>query len=341
MSDSVQKSNDLSENDLELVTALQLAPRATWSQLSHILGVHATTLSRRWERLETAGLARISIAPGRELFRLGDLAFVELTCRGNMVQSVVDRLVRDQRLMTVQFIAGQAHLLLTVFTSGHSLSEFLLDTVGPMEGVLHYAVRSMTHQFVGASGWHFRALPTSKLRQISRLNRATASEGTTVPMDAVSRALMTALSADGRMGFRDLGLAAGVSPLMAARRVKRLVGDGYIDVRCDVARIRTANSCTAVVWGSLPPDQLAAIDSSLMDSVPALRLLGAVTGANNVHMVLWLNSPADLMRVEHQLLAAIAGLRIDDRRIVLRTFKYNGARLRSDGAFDEIIPLAY
>jgi hypothetical protein len=69
--------------------------------------------------------------------------------------------------------------------------------------------------------------------------------------------------------------------------------------------------------------------------------MSSVTGANNIHMVVWLNNPMDLLHVERQLLQSVDGLAIEDRRIVLRTFKYNGVRLNDDGTFGQIVPMAY
>jgi hypothetical protein len=45
--------------------------------------------------------------------------------------------------------------------------------------------------------------------------------------------------------------------------------------------------------------------------------------------------------VEQQLLDAIDGLTVVDRRIVLRIFKFNGVRLNEDGTLGQVIPLAY
>ena len=38
-----------------LINALQIAPRISWSDAAGILGVHATTLAARWERLKASG----------------------------------------------------------------------------------------------------------------------------------------------------------------------------------------------------------------------------------------------------------------------------------------------
>ncbi|QTG81777.1 Lrp/AsnC family transcriptional regulator [Arthrobacter crystallopoietes] len=331
----------MTERDLELVSALQVAPRASWEDLSRVLGVHPTTLARRWARLVEAGLARVSIAPGPELLRMMDVAFVELTCQNDRVQEVAETLIPDERLMSIQFIAGSAHLLLTVAAAGRSLSSFLLTTIGSLDGVLHYAVRTVTSQIIDASLWHFRALPASKIRRLSQLHQEAgkAGEGTPAVMDAPNRALMRALGIDGRTSLRELAATAGISALAAARRVSRLIGGKYVSVRCDVARRGSGRSYSAILWGSMRPDRFPSTD--ILDRVPALRVMTSVTGTNNIHIVVWLNNPMDLLDVEQQLLDAIGGLTIEDRRIVLRTFKFNGAKLNEDGTIAQIIPMAY
>lgn len=51
----------LSERELEVVTALQRDPRASWATVGELIGTNATTASRIWQRLEHAGLAWTSV----------------------------------------------------------------------------------------------------------------------------------------------------------------------------------------------------------------------------------------------------------------------------------------
>ncbi|MFJ5961106.1 AsnC family protein [Pseudarthrobacter oxydans] len=44
MEEIVQHSSPLAERDIELVNALQVAPRAPWEDLAEVLNVHPTTL---------------------------------------------------------------------------------------------------------------------------------------------------------------------------------------------------------------------------------------------------------------------------------------------------------
>lgn len=339
----MQETDGMSENDMELVNALQLAPRASWSELSVILGQHATTLARRWERITNAGMARISIAPGPGMAALMELAFIELTCRNSQVTQVADDLFQDHRTMTIQFIAGSAHLLVTVAAPGQSLADFLLTTIGSLDGVLHYSVRTVTGQLVEASNWHFRALPPATMRKLRRLVNPPESHGgeTHVAMDEIDQEIVRSLSINGRMGFREIAQRAGITPPAAARRVNRLIGGNYIMVRCDIVRQGLGQNVSAVFWGSMSPEDILLVGPNLAAELPEIRIMTAVTGANNIHMVVWLNSPWDSLAVERKILHAIPGLTIDDRRIVLRTFKYNGARITESGRFGDVLPVGF
>ncbi|MFI5084537.1 MAG: AsnC family protein, partial [Actinomycetales bacterium] len=51
---------ELSEDDLALINALQIAPRMSWADAADVLGVHATSLAARWARLRKQGVAWVT-----------------------------------------------------------------------------------------------------------------------------------------------------------------------------------------------------------------------------------------------------------------------------------------
>ncbi|MDH6109724.1 DNA-binding Lrp family transcriptional regulator [Kitasatospora sp. MAP12-15] len=52
-----EQATILSEDDLALINALQLRPRASWTVLGAALGVDPVTVARRWNRLARRGEA--------------------------------------------------------------------------------------------------------------------------------------------------------------------------------------------------------------------------------------------------------------------------------------------
>ena len=56
----------IAESDLEIINALQLNPRASWTQLSSVLDRDSTTIARRWRRLVSNGHSWVNaVAIGR------------------------------------------------------------------------------------------------------------------------------------------------------------------------------------------------------------------------------------------------------------------------------------
>ena len=90
---------DVTEEDLALINALQIAPRLSWADAAEVLGVHATTLAARWERLTAAGAAWVTAHP------MGDpqkmcLAFVDVECELHRRAAVTHALAAVPEIVT-------------------------------------------------------------------------------------------------------------------------------------------------------------------------------------------------------------------------------------------------
>ncbi len=106
---------ELSEDDLALINVLQIAPRLSWAYAAEVLGVHATTLAARWERLRAAGVSWVTA------HLIGDphqmcLAFVAVDCDMNRREEVTAELAGMPEIVTVEEAASNRDLMLTVIT---------------------------------------------------------------------------------------------------------------------------------------------------------------------------------------------------------------------------------
>jgi DNA-binding Lrp family transcriptional regulator len=91
---------EVSEDDLRIINALQIAPRISWSDAAGILGVHATTLAARWDRLREAGAAWTTA------HLIGDpkqmcLALVDVDCEMRQRAGVTAALAAMTEVVTV------------------------------------------------------------------------------------------------------------------------------------------------------------------------------------------------------------------------------------------------
>ncbi|MFD0548319.1 Lrp/AsnC family transcriptional regulator [Streptomyces rectiviolaceus] len=144
-----------SELDLALVNALQLRPRAPWSELAPLLGVTASTLARRWERLCGAGLAWVYAVPGREFTRSRCTAFVLLRCAPGARSRLIAELSASTEAATIEVTApGSADLFLDVLAPDlASLGRFVTETLDGLPGITSVRCLFATSLYVeGAAG---------------------------------------------------------------------------------------------------------------------------------------------------------------------------------------------
>jgi DNA-binding Lrp family transcriptional regulator len=155
----------ISELDLALVNALQLRPRASWSELSPLLGVTAGTLARRWERLTRAGLAWVYAAPGRESTRNRCTAFVLLRCLPQERSRLMTELSALPEAVTIELAGpGSADLLLDVPAPDlPSLSRFLSEELDRLSGIVSVSCLFATSLYVEGSRWRLRSLDPAQL----------------------------------------------------------------------------------------------------------------------------------------------------------------------------------
>ena len=159
----------LSEDDLELINALQIAPRVTWQDAGRILGVRPATLASRWERIESQGLAWITC------YGVGDptemtLAFVDVDCAPGRSADVAEALNAIPEVQTVELPAGHHDCVLTVFTA--TLTDYASRVAPAILGIpgverVQTSLGSRLHQ--AGHSWRIAALGPKKSAAFAEL----------------------------------------------------------------------------------------------------------------------------------------------------------------------------
>jgi DNA-binding Lrp family transcriptional regulator len=333
----MQESAAPNEFDLSLVNALQLVPRATWTELSPILEADPTTLARRWKRLQENGLARVTAFPRPAVMARLNMAYVELSCRNGTVEEVASVLAEHPDTLTIQFIAGSHQLLLTV-VPGAGLADYLLNWVGGFPDVISYHVHVVTGMPYEAQHWQVGALSPAQRRRLRALVPPVVPRPGSDHITELDQRVIDLLCDDGRVGYHDIAERLGIAPATAARRLNRLLREGILGLRCDIAREAMGWPVAAVLWGSAGADVLERA-GDLGERIPEVRLCSTLAGPENTHLVVWLRTAADLVRVERRLLDEMPGLRIADRRVILRTFKFMGGIVDARQRYSRTVPL--
>ncbi|WP_254897241.1 Lrp/AsnC family transcriptional regulator [Amycolatopsis sp. Hca4] len=333
-----EESAMLAEQDLKLADALQAAPRASWSTLGDALGLSAVTVARRWDALVERGDAWLTAYAGGEVVSRLVLAFVAVDCEPGAVLSVADALASDVHVATVEQVAGPCDLLAHVVApSLRELGAHVAGRVAAVPGVTRVRTTVSPRMFTEGSRWRVRAISPG---QREALSAKPARRRAPLRFDAADRALILALGADARASAAALAESLGLGATTVRRRLEGLLGRGAIRVRCEIARSASPAPVTVTLWLRVPPDKLETTARSLA-VVPEVRMCAALTGAENLMLVLWLPSPHDVLAVEARLAAKLPWLEITGRAVTLRTVKLMGRLLDSAGRGAGRVPLDF
>jgi DNA-binding Lrp family transcriptional regulator len=320
-------SIDIDELDLQLVNALQIAPRASWATLGRILAVGAQTLASRWERLSAAGAAWVATYPGG---RYHDMvtALIEVDCLPGAQAGVVATLCADPRVVTVEESAQEHDLLLTVMTADlPEMTSFVLDHLASLEGVSHRRVHLATSVFHDGSRWHLHALSREQTEQLERLPRPTQQ---TVRPPANAWPLIEALAVDGRRTAAQIAEVTGRKPATVRRQLPQLLHSGILSMRCEIAQPASGHPVSCTLRGRLDPAQIGRTVGALR-GLPNLRLAMSTTGHANFVITVWAGELARISEIEQLLADRLPSLEIMASSVNLRTPKRVGRILDEQG----------
>ncbi|MET9327373.1 Lrp/AsnC family transcriptional regulator [Tsukamurella sp. NPDC003166] len=317
----------LSADDLRLVHALQVVPRAPWSRIGAALGCDPVTAARRWARLRDGGYAWVT---AYRFARRTVVALVELSCAPGRTLEVAADLAQDVEAITIDVTAGGRDLVITVAVEGDDrLGEYLLDRVGRVAGV----VSSRTHVFTtiasDARTWRLRILGQDELAALEAIPRSAGRQRTSLSVPEFD-GVLAELAADGRIRAAELAERRDIGVDRARAALNTVLATDGVVVRTEVARRFSERPVYAWFFLRVPArstDRVLRRLSTLRD----VRLLATSIGTCNIVLAMWLAGLDDVQRVEAVIERSDAEVMIVDRSLVLRTTKHLGRQLRIDG----------
>lgn len=322
----------LSEEDLALVHALQLHPRASWSGLGPVLDAAPVTLARRWERLRAAGLAWVTSYP---VVRddLMQVALVEVDCAPGRLDEVAAALEAEPSVMTIEHAARGRDLLLTVnATSFARLSALVLDRLGRVPGVASTRTHLAAGVHLEGSRWRLDALDAGQIEAVRALRRSERGPAAGAPdlQGPVFRPIVRELGADGRAGAAEIAARIGRPASTVRRQLATLVHSGVLVFRCEVAQLLTRWPICVTWWIRLPTDD---VDDAVrrIRGDARVRLCLSLTGPANFLVTAWTHTVGELVGMQAALEHALPAAEIVDTSVILRTRKRMGWLLHPDG----------
>lgn len=333
----------LSLDEMALVDALQIAPRAPWATLGSVLGISAVTAAKRWNALVEEGLAWVTAAPGMAHHNAQCMAYVEITCRAEHRLATANAIAQHTAALTVELTMGNADLLVTVAASDlPTLSHYLLYHLDQVDHILSTRTRIATRFYGEGSMWRLRVLDddsVTRLEQAGQLQVAADPDRPPMPvLSGAEKVMLTHLAADGRMSVVELAALADISISTARRHMSRLLESEMIILRADVNAMAVGWPVQIYLWVEVPVDRLSETATTL-SHLRTTRLTATVASGANLVLGCWLRSIEDVHRLEQTIAVRLPHARVVDRLVVLRQVKRMGRLLDEKGNAVGVVPV--
>ena len=336
-------SDELTEDDFSLIHALQIRPRATWTELSAVLDVAPTTLARRWDRVRERGLAWVTAYPHWSPIDSPVLALVDVNCASNSVQDVCRAIARDSRVVTIEQAVSGRDLVLTVTTGSFAgLSTLLLDHLPAVAGILSVRGHIVAGVHVDGSAWRLDALGRHDVQRLGARGAREVSRPEALLVTSMPEAydpIVAALARDGRATAASLAVQLDRPVSTVRRQLSTLIRSGILTFRCEISQWRTRWSVGATWWCRVPEGQRPGLAAALARE-PRVRLAATLAGSTNFLFTMWLHDPGEIPRVQGWLEQQVPQAQISDVAVTLRNYKRVGWLLDAEGrATGDVVPV--
>ncbi|QCU77987.1 AsnC family transcriptional regulator [Citricoccus sp. SGAir0253] len=321
----------LTEEDLQLVHALQIGPRLPWSTLGEVLGVHPTSLAERWRRLEDSGLAWITAHPVGQPDQMA-LSFHDVQCAPGLRREVAEAIMAIPDVFTIEECHRERDLMLTVIAPDPTeLTGSVYPQLDRVPGLTRYESAFCTRLHRTGRDWHLDALSPDQrtaLRAAAGPRQETARYVAPPPSFGP---IVRALGQNARVTAAQIAEETGLHPATARRRLQKVLDSRMLAFRCDVSHHAAGYPVICQWFARLPAADHDAAAAALAP-LGALRLCASTTGRTNFTFMMWLRSAADIMTVEQAASRQLPTLEIRESVIIASIAKRMGWHLHPDGA---------
>ncbi|MFE1311208.1 Lrp/AsnC family transcriptional regulator [Streptomyces sp. NPDC058755] len=257
------ESDTFDQLDLQLLSALEVDGRASFSRIGQVLGVSDQTIARRFRRLSAEGGLRVVALRDAEALRQ-DQWMLRLRCAPDGASVIADALAKRPDTAWIGLAAGGTEVVcMTRPRSPGDHDDLLLGKLPRTPSVVEIRAQQLLHRFYGGpTGWlrKFRALDDDQIAALRPEPQAPAGPARIDPED---EPLLAVLQQDGRAGHPELQRATGRSESAVKRRLAALLASGavYIDVEYNSEILGHARA--AALWITTAPAALHTVGEAL------------------------------------------------------------------------------
>ncbi|WP_234426459.1 Lrp/AsnC family transcriptional regulator [Streptomyces niger] len=333
----MSESLTVQPDDVRIIRALQIAPRASFASMAVALGLTESAVNRRYRRLRAEGVIRVAgmVNPGA----LGQSRWlVRLRCRPGSVAAIADALAKRDDVNWVALGAAGCEVTCAIQSRTREQRENLLGQRLPRTAaVLDINAYAVLRQFVGGRGHYWTALQgvlSPEEEAMLGSDGPPFTESPVVARDPVhltteDEKILGALAADGRASLVDLAAAADSTPGRVSRRLSALLRRRVVHIDVEIAAVALGYRARANLWLRVHPSAVKSVGRTLAQE-PEIAFAAAISGPCNVHAVAHCRDLDELFEFTSDRIGSLAGLESMEISPVLQHVKQAGTLLSGD-----------
>lgn len=269
---------DADDLDLDLIAALQEAPRAPINALAEALGSSASTVGRRLQRLHSERLLRVIGQLDWGLISDTHPRHIWINTAPGQLQHVAHRVAQLPEVQYVAMTTGRADVYCTVHpTRHHEVPDLLTKRIPSVDGVVATQSDLVLRAIGRADSWHPNHIAPERLAALAPhqiVRREIATDETCSEQEFKAATL---LHSDARLNSSDMARELGVSQSTAHRLITSLLERQLVRPRVEVEPALLGFHLEAVLSLSTSPWATAEVGRALGNHSSA-RYVSLVAG---------------------------------------------------------------
>jgi DNA-binding Lrp family transcriptional regulator len=309
--------------DRLIVAAVQLSPRASWSQIGKLVGTSETTAMRRVQRLRDSNAIIITASPDAQLCGFGQPALLYFSTIPGKESGLAEFLAKRSDVRYVAKTTGRSDVMCELIAPDR---EYLADVVThqlPRSGHFESSRTDVVlKRFKTRDQWSRQLLDDdSQIEKLLSMNGDTEiSHGTLQELDETDLRILAGLGSDGRRSYADLATELGISETIVGRRVQALTSSKQLTFVAMVNPAMLGFKIEAILRVQV---NLGAVDATAraVAAFPEARYVAATSGDSALVVdAVFLDTEALYEFVTNKL-GLLPGLRDVEINIVLESVK--------------------
>jgi DNA-binding Lrp family transcriptional regulator len=304
----------MDETDLDIVAALQVAPRVPANSLGEILGVPTSTITRRLNRLQNERLMKVIGRFAWPLILSGNPQQLWVRCLPGQAAQVAEQLKAFPEIQFVMTTSGTCDIYADLYPlRGSDVNDLLSNRIPSLPGIKSVESRLVLDSRRVGQSWRLGRLSQAQ-------TEALAAHVVPVNQPAlrfmeeltdVEFGTMCELGRNARASAAEVARTLDVSSSSAYRAIQMLLATGAISPRVEVEPSAVGYPLTAIISLQVKPkligtvlDRLAIHDSA--------RMISMVTGKAPVVFHGLFTGPDDLAEFIIRDIGALPGIQTMD-----------------------------